>query len=115
MTDIVAEIAAASKEQLTGIEQVNKAVAQMDRVTQGNASQTEEMSGTADMLLGHSQQLAELVGRFQLDAARADASAAKRSHKAPADHSRDSAKAVHTPAPIVTSNDYLPTSSVLEF
>jgi methyl-accepting chemotaxis protein len=66
VTDIVSEIAAASKEQLTGVEQVNKAVAQMDRVTQGNASQTEEMSGTAGSLLSHANQLTELVGTFKL-------------------------------------------------
>ncbi|MCU0720851.1 MAG: methyl-accepting chemotaxis protein [Pirellula sp.] len=66
VTDIVSEIAAASKEQLAGVEQVNKAVAQMDRVTQGNASQTEEMSGTADSLLSHSVQLSDLVSRFNL-------------------------------------------------
>jgi methyl-accepting chemotaxis protein len=52
---------------LTGIEQVNKAVAQMDRVTQNNASQTEEMAGTAESLLGHSQELRELVGKFRLE------------------------------------------------
>ncbi len=67
VTDIVSEIAAASKEQLAGIEQVNKAVSQMDRVTQGNASQTEEMSGTASALLSHAVQLRDLVGRFQLE------------------------------------------------
>ena len=66
VTDIVSEIAAASREQLVGIEQVNKAVSQMDRVTQGNASQTEEMSGTAAALLSHAVQLGELVSRFQL-------------------------------------------------
>ncbi len=68
VTDIVSEIAAASKEQLSGIEQVNKAVSQMDRVTQSNASQTEEMSGTATALLDHAQQLREAVSRFRLDA-----------------------------------------------
>ena len=67
VTDIVSEIAAASKEQLTGVEQVNKAVSQMDRVTQGNASQTEEMSGTAASLLSHAVQLSDLVGRFRLE------------------------------------------------
>lgn len=67
VTDIVAEIAAASKEQLAGIEQVNKAVSQMDRVTQSNASQTEEMAGTAEALLNHSEQLRELVTRFRLE------------------------------------------------
>ncbi len=69
VTDIVAEIAAASKEQLTGIEQVNKAVAQMDRVTQNNASQTEEMAGTAESLLSHSEQLRDLVSKFRLESA----------------------------------------------
>ena len=71
VTDIVAEIAAASKEQLTGIEQVNKAVAQMDRVTQNNASQTEEMAGTAESLLSHSQELRDLVGKFRLESSNA--------------------------------------------
>jgi methyl-accepting chemotaxis protein len=66
VTDIVAEIAAASQEQMIGIEQVNKAVAEMDRVTQANASQTEEMNGTSRSVLSHSQQLNSLVGRFQL-------------------------------------------------
>ena len=66
VTDIVAEIAAASKEQLTGIEQVNKAVSQMDRVTQANASQTEEVSGTASSLLTHAKQLQERVSQFNL-------------------------------------------------
>jgi len=67
VTDIVAEIAAASKEQLAGVEQVNKAVAQMDRVTQSNASQTEEMAGTSEALSAHSNQLRELVARFRLE------------------------------------------------
>lgn len=80
VTDIVAEIAAASKEQLTGIEQVNKAVSQMDRVTQNNASQTEEMSGTATSLLQHAEQLREAVGRFRLDGGQSGSgSAARRS------------------------------------
>jgi methyl-accepting chemotaxis protein len=79
VTDIVSEIAAASKEQLTGIEQVNKAVSQMDRVTQGNAAQTEEMSGTASALLSNAVQLGELVGRFRLDSTNEIASSKKRS------------------------------------
>jgi methyl-accepting chemotaxis protein len=84
VTDIVAEIAAASKEQLTGIEQVNKAVSQMDRVTQANASQTEEMSGTASSLLSHSMQLGDLVSRFRLDSNAHVASGATRNSKSPA-------------------------------
>src|SRR5262245_2824559 len=57
VTDIVSEIAAASREQSTGIDQVNKAVTQMDAVTQANASQTEELSGTAQALTAQAEQL----------------------------------------------------------
>jgi len=74
VTDFVAEIAAASREQSTGIEQVNKAVQQMGQVTQNNAAQTEQLSGTAQSLSltaqglsAHAQQLQGLVGRFRVD------------------------------------------------
>jgi methyl-accepting chemotaxis protein len=67
VTDIVAEISAASREQATGIEQVNRAVAQMDQVTQENASQTEELSGTAEGLSGQAEGLQQLVRKFTLD------------------------------------------------
>jgi methyl-accepting chemotaxis protein len=68
VTDIVSEIAAASREQTTGIEQVNKAVGQMDAVTQRNASQTEELSATAQALTGQAAQLRDLVAKFNLGA-----------------------------------------------
>jgi len=67
VTDMISEIAAASREQNTGIEQVNKAVTQMDQVTQSNAAQTEELSSTAQGLAGQSEQLQRLVARFRLD------------------------------------------------
>jgi methyl-accepting chemotaxis protein len=66
VTDIVTEIAAASREQSTGIDQVNKAVTQMDSVTQRNASQTEEMSATAQTLTEQAGQLRDLVSQFKL-------------------------------------------------
>jgi methyl-accepting chemotaxis protein len=67
VTDMVGEIAAASREQNIGIEQVNKAVAQMDHVTQANAAQTEEMSSTAASLADQARQLGTMVARFRLD------------------------------------------------
>jgi methyl-accepting chemotaxis protein len=67
VTDMVGEIAAASREQNTGIEQVNKAVTQMDQVTQANAAQTEEMSSTAAALAEQARQLQNLVAQFRLD------------------------------------------------
>jgi methyl-accepting chemotaxis protein len=66
VTDIVAEIAAASREQATGIDQVGKAVSQMDQVTQSNAAQTEELAGTAEALSSQAQHLQEQVARFNL-------------------------------------------------
>ena len=66
VTDIVAEIAAASQEQASGIEQVNKAAMQMDQVTQANSAQTEEMSSTAQGLSSNAEQLQALVARFRL-------------------------------------------------
>jgi methyl-accepting chemotaxis protein len=63
--DLVAEIAAASQEQTQGIEQVNRAVAQMDQVTQANAAQTEELSSTAQSLTSSAQAMQSLVGRFK--------------------------------------------------
>ncbi len=66
VTDIITEIAAASREQSTGIDLVNKAVTQMDAVTQRNASQTEEMSATAQTLTDQAGQLRELVSQFKL-------------------------------------------------
>lgn len=66
VTDIIAEIAAASSEQSSGIDQINRAVSQMDQVTQSNAAQTEELSSTAQNLTVQAEQLQELVGSFKL-------------------------------------------------
>ena len=64
VTDIVGEIASASQEQTVGIEQVNKAMIQMDQVTQSNSAQTEELSSTAESLSIQAQGLQQLVSRF---------------------------------------------------
>jgi methyl-accepting chemotaxis protein len=66
VTDIVGEIAAASGEQSTGIDQVNTAMTQMDQVTQSNSAQTEELSATAESLSEQAAHLLELVGTFTL-------------------------------------------------
>ncbi len=64
--DLIAEIAAASKEQAQGIEQVNVAVAQMNKVTQQNASSSEESASAAEELNNQSAELAAMVGSFKL-------------------------------------------------
>jgi len=63
---LIAEIAAASKEQAHGIEQVNTAVAQMNQVTQQNAANAEESASGAEELSGQALELENLVGTFKL-------------------------------------------------
>jgi methyl-accepting chemotaxis protein len=65
VTDLIGEIAAASEEQRTGIEQVNQAITQMDQVTQQNAALVEEAAAAADAMQEQAHQLAALVGTFQ--------------------------------------------------
>jgi methyl-accepting chemotaxis protein len=67
VSDIVAEISATAKEQAAGIDQVGKAVAQVGQVTQQNAANSEESSSAAAELSEQAEQLAAMVGTFQLD------------------------------------------------
>ena len=62
----MAEIAAASSEQSSGIEQVNGAVTQMDEVTQQNAALVEQAAAAAESLDEQTQGLASEVGKFKL-------------------------------------------------
>ena len=66
VTDIMAEISAASVEQSSGIEQVNQAITQMDDVTQQNAALVEEAAAASESLEEQSQQLSALIGTFRL-------------------------------------------------
>jgi methyl-accepting chemotaxis protein len=66
VTDIMAEISAASQEQSTGIEQVNTAVAQMDKITQQNAALVEEAAAAAKSMEEQTDGLADMVAAFIL-------------------------------------------------
>ncbi|WP_438764316.1 methyl-accepting chemotaxis protein [Kushneria sp. TE3] len=66
VNDLMAEIAAASKEQTSGIEQVNQAVSQMDQVTQQNAALVEEAAAAASSLEEQSGRLYQSVVRFNI-------------------------------------------------
>lgn len=68
VTDIMAEITAASTEQSQGIEQVNTAITQMDDVTQQNAALVEQAAAAAESMEEQAQQLAQLMGGFKLAA-----------------------------------------------
>jgi len=67
VTDIVGEISAASQEQSTGIEEVNRAITQMDEVTQQNAALVEEAAAAAQSLQDQAGKLAQVVGVFKLE------------------------------------------------
>jgi methyl-accepting chemotaxis protein-2 (aspartate sensor receptor) len=67
VTDIMGEISAASEEQSSGIDQVNRAVSQMDEVTQQNAALVEEAAAAAGSLQEQAQRLAEAVSVFKIN------------------------------------------------
>ena len=66
VVDIVDEIAAASQEQSGGIEQVNRAVMQMDEATQQNAALVEEAAAAARAMQEQADRLHAQMGFFQL-------------------------------------------------
>src|SRR3546814_180377 len=70
VSDIVAEIAAASREQATGLDQVNTAVGSMDEMTQLNGALVEQTSASAQALANQAVELAGLVAFFRTDGAR---------------------------------------------
>ena len=61
VNDLVAEIAAASREQSQGIDQVNTAVTQMDKVTQQNAANAEESASASEELNAQAAQMNTVV------------------------------------------------------
>ena len=69
VTTIMREITLASKEQTTGIEQINQAITQMDEVTQQNAALVEQAAAAAEALQDQAVHLAQVVSVFKLDGA----------------------------------------------
>ncbi|MDI9653921.1 methyl-accepting chemotaxis protein, partial [Burkholderia cenocepacia] len=66
VTGIMTEIAAASSEQRDGIEQVNRAVSQMDQVSQQNAALVEQAAAAAASLEEQADGLRRAVGAFRV-------------------------------------------------
>ncbi|KAF0814055.1 Methyl-accepting chemotaxis protein III [Andreprevotia sp. IGB-42] len=63
--DLVQEISAASREQTTGLTQINSAVTQLAQTTQMNASASEQLSATAEEMSAQALQLQEVIGFFR--------------------------------------------------
>ncbi len=64
--DLVQEVAAASREQSTGVTQINQALGQVDQVTQRNASSAEELSSTAEQMASQAEALTQLMSFFKM-------------------------------------------------
>jgi len=67
LSDIVSEISAASNEQATGVEEINRAVSQMDEMTQQNAALVEESAASAKTLLEQARGMRQRMTYFQID------------------------------------------------
>jgi len=99
VTDIMAEISAASQEQASGIDQVNQTITQMDETTQQNAALVEEASAAARAMEEQAAGLAQTVSVFQLEAAQTSVQAVQAvlaAHQAPA--AAPAARRAATPA-----------------
>jgi methyl-accepting chemotaxis protein len=67
VTDIVGEITAATQEQSVGLEEINRAIVQMDEVTQQNAALVEQAAAAAQSLQEQAGNLSQTVSVFKLD------------------------------------------------
>lgn len=64
--ELVQEVTASSREQSSGVAQINKAMSAVDTVTQRNASSAEELSSTAEELAAQSEALQQLMAFFRV-------------------------------------------------
>ncbi|MFL6605249.1 MAG: methyl-accepting chemotaxis protein [Steroidobacteraceae bacterium] len=94
VSDIVAEIAAASREQSSGIEQVNKAVMQMDEMTQQNAALVEQATAASQSMADQARDLSKMMDRYQVGEA---AAAARTSRPEPVQAARPERRAAGRP------------------
>jgi len=98
VTDVIAEIMSASQEQSAGIEQINRAIIEMDNVTQQNASLVEQAAAAAESLRDQAGSLVRTVGVFQI---RSDGGSANRvAPKTPMVQGRASTTAMVAVSPI---------------
>jgi hypothetical protein len=67
VSDIIAEITAASQEQSSGIDQVSQAITQMDQVTQQNAALVEQAAAAAESMRDQAAAMAQVVSVFVVE------------------------------------------------
>ncbi len=67
VNDVITDITNGAKEQTTGIEQINKAIADLDEVTQTNAGIAEETSASTHILMKKAEEFLEVVEYFKIN------------------------------------------------
>jgi methyl-accepting chemotaxis protein len=77
VSDIITEITAASSEQSVGIDEINRAIGQMDAVTQQNAALVDESAAAAESMQHQAHNLAQVVSVFKLNGQQASVSGLK--------------------------------------
>ncbi len=102
--DLIQEIAATSKEQDVGADQVNRAVQQLDIVVQQNAAAAEEMASTAEELSSQSEQLLQTIAFFKFSAARDQHRSKSRETLAAPRHGKQPAGMIMGAAPVKIAN-----------
>jgi methyl-accepting chemotaxis protein len=66
VTDLISEIASASKEQSIGIEQINEGLNQVDQVTQQNSASSQELAAASEEMLTQVEMVTQMLGKFKL-------------------------------------------------
>ncbi|MFO0584074.1 MAG: methyl-accepting chemotaxis protein [Anaeromyxobacter sp.] len=79
--DIVQELSAAAREQVSAFEQVSVSVSEMDKVTQQNAASAEESSSATSELSAQAEELASMVQTFRLERAATNLPEPRRLHR----------------------------------
>ncbi|NGZ02668.1 MAG: hypothetical protein CV090_06425 [Nitrospira sp. WS238] len=72
VSDIIAEITAASQEQASGIDQMNKAIMSVDQTTQQNAALVEEITNASKSMKSQSEELLRRMTLFKIELSEAD-------------------------------------------
>jgi methyl-accepting chemotaxis protein len=101
-SDLLQEVAAASNEQAQGVAQINRAMSQLDGMTQRNAAAAEELSTTAEEMNSQAETLQDAIAFFQVDDEQLPVTPSTFVPLAPARRKRDGEKAV-APAPLVAA------------
>ena len=83
VNNIVQEVSVASDEQAEGIRQVNVAVGELNKVTQGNAANAEESASAAEELNSQAAELRSMVGEFKLSQGQAQFGPSRRTDDRP--------------------------------